>query len=216
MNIKLLIVDDHAALREGMQKIFSEDADIESIEEAGNGLDALLKASKNKPDVVIMDYEMPKYDGIYASKELLKQYPGLPVLLLSMFGDKEHILEAIRAGVKGYLSKEVRTSEILLAVKALYNRGTWFRGEIAEMITPYLIDTVSGQPLLHADRGLTSRETEIIRHYADGKTSSQIGKKLGISKRTVEVHKANIFKKLNVNSSIELLRYAIHNNIVYP
>ena len=214
MNIKLLIVDDHAALCEGMQKICSEDIDIELVEVASNGLEAILKAAKNKPDVVIMDYEMPAYNGIYSSKELIKQQPGIPILLLSMFCDKEHIIEAIHAGVKGYLSKEARMQEILLAVKALYNQGTWFKGEVAEIITPYLIDSATGQSKLHSKNELTSRETEITCLFAEGKTSIEIGRKLNISKRTVEVHKANIFKKLNLKSTIELLRYAIHHNIV--
>lgn len=210
----MLVVDDHAVLREGIKEIFSKDSDIESIEEAGNGLDAVLKAAKNKPDVVVMDFEMPAYNGIYAAKELIKQQPGLPILLLSMFNDKEHILEAINAGVKGYLGKDTRIPEILLAVKELHNRGTWFKGEIAEIITPYLISTASGQSSLNPNIGLTPREIEITRLYAEGKNSVNIGKKLNISKRTVEVHKANIFKKLNLKSTIELLRYAIRNNLV--
>lgn len=214
MKIKLLIVDDHAVLREGIKEIFAKDTDIETIEEASNGLDAVLKAAKNKPDVVVMDFEMPKYNGIYAAKEMIKQQPGLPVLLLSMFNDKEHILEAINAGVKGYLGKDTRIQEILQAVKELHSRGTWFKGEIAEIITPYLIATASGQSSLYPNNGLTPREIEITCLYAEGKKSTEIGKKLSISKRTVEVHKANIFKKLNLSSTIELFRYAIHNNIV--
>jgi len=214
LKIKLLVVDDHAVLREGMKEIFARDTDIESIEEAGNGLEAVLKAAKNKPDVVVMDFEMPAYNGIYAAKEMIKQQPGLPILLLSMFNDKEHILEAIHAGVKGYLGKDSKIQEILHAVKELHNRGTWFKGEIAEIITPYLIATASGQSGLYPNNVLTPREIEITCLYAEGKNSVEIGKKLNISKRTVEVHKANIFKKLNLKSTIELLRYAIRNDLV--
>ncbi len=214
MKIKLLVVDDHAVLREGIKEIFAKDTDIETIEEASNGLDAVLKAGKNRPDVVVMDFEMPKYNGIYAAKEMIKQQPNLPILLLSMFNDKEHILEAINAGVKGYLGKDAKLHEILLAVKELHNRGTWFKGEIAEIITPYLIATASGQSNSDSNNGLTPREIEITCLYAEGKKSIEIGSKLNISKRTVEVHKANIFKKLNLSSSIELFRYAIRNNLV--
>lgn len=214
LKINLLIVDDHVVLREGIQELFARDTDIGSIEEASNGLDAILKAGKNRPDVVVMDFEMPKYNGIYAAKEMIKQQPGIPILLLSMFNDKQHILEAIKAGVKGYLSKDARIQEILLAVKALHNRETWFKGEIAEIITSYLIDSSSGHSSLQTSSGLTPRETEITCLYAEGKTATEIGKKLSISKRTVEVHKANIFKKLSIKSTIELLHYAIHHNIV--
>ncbi len=214
LKIKLLIADDHASLREGMQKIFSEDSDIEYVEEAVNGLDAILKAARNRPDVAILDYEMPKYNGIYAAKEMIKQQPGLPILLLSMFNDKEHILEAINIGVKGYLSKEARISEILSAVKELYNRGTWFKGEVAEIIASHVIASASGDARIHINNTLTPRETEITCLFSEGKTSIDIGKKLNISKRTVEVHKANIFKKLNVKTTIELMRYAIHNHLI--
>ncbi len=214
MKIKLLVVDDHEVLRKGMKEIFAKDTDIDTITEASNGLDAVLKADENRPDVVVMDFEMPKYNGIYATKEIIKQHPGIPILLLSMFVDKEHILEAINAGVKGYLGKDTRIQEILQAIKELHNRGTWFKGEIAEIITPYLVATASGQSNLHPTNGLTPREIEITCLYAEGNKSIEICKKLTISKRTVEVHKANIFKKLNLKSTIELLRYAIHNNIV--
>lgn len=214
MKIKLLIVDDHAVLREGMKEIFAKDTDIESIDEASNGLDAVIKAGNNKPDVIVMDFEMPSYNGIYAAKEITKQQPGIPILLLSMFNDKEHILEAIHAGVKGYLSKDSKIQEILQAVKELYNHGSWFKGEIAEIIAPFLIAEASGQSNPYAHNELTTREIEITGLFAEGKNSTEISQKLNISKRTVEVHKANIFKKLNIKSTIELMRYAIHHKIV--
>ena len=214
MKIKLLIVDDHSLVREGLQSIFMKDADIETIDEAGNGLEAILKAGKNKPDVVVMDYDMPKYNGIYGTRELLKQQPGTPVLLLTLYKDKEHILEAINAGVKGYISKEAKCQEILAAIKALHTGNSWFKGEIAEMITQYLIDSATGKPRRKANKVLTARETEIACLFAEGDHSTEIGDKLGISKRTVEVHKTNIFKKLNLKSNTELLRYAIRNNMI--
>jgi DNA-binding NarL/FixJ family response regulator len=199
--------------REGLRKLIIDDADFESVDEADNGLDAVIKAGINPPDVVIIDYDMPIYNGIYGTKELIKQQPGIPVLFLSMFKDREHIFEAIKAGAKGYVNKMTKTDELVKAAKALYNGGTWFKGEIAEVISSFVIDNVKGQVKFQSEDVLTHREKEITSLFAEGFSASEISTKLSISKQTVQVHKANIFKKLNLHNSTELLRYAIRNNL---
>ncbi|MEI6899513.1 MAG: response regulator transcription factor [Bacteroidota bacterium] len=213
MKINLLIVDDHMMFREGVRKIIMEDPDFEMVSEAENGLDAVIQAGINPPNVVIIDYDMPIYNGIYGIKELLKQQPGLPILLLSMFKDKEHIFEAINAGAKGFLNKMAKTQELIIATKAVYNGETWFKGEIAEIISSFVVDNAKGHMKLQTDDILTTREKEITSLFAEGFSAQEISAKLSISKQTVQVHKANIFKKLNLHNNTELLRYAIRNNM---
>ncbi|MEI6682909.1 MAG: response regulator transcription factor [Bacteroidota bacterium] len=211
--IKVLLVDDHTMFREGLKKLILEDPEIEFVEEADNGLAAAIKAGVYDPDVVIMDYDMPIYNGIYGTKEILKQFPTMPVMLLSMFNDKEHIFEAINAGVRCYLNKMAKSQEMIQAVKALYNGGTWFKGEIAEKISSYVVDNVNGQNKHREKEALTQRQKQIVSLFADGHTATEISKILSLSIQTIQVHKSNIYKKLYIHNNTELVRYAIRNNL---
>lgn len=214
MKINLLLVDDHPVLRKGLSHLISSYSEIGKIEEAANGLEAVLKAEKNMPDIVVMDYDMPIYNGIYGTRELLKLNPSLPVLLLSMFRDKDHILEAIHAGVKGFVSKDAQIEEVMDAIRALHEGRNWFKGNIAETLISDWINNLKGQPRKEADQVLTIREIEIVKLFAEGNSSTEIATILSISNRTVQVHKANIFKKLGINNNTQLIKYAIRNNIL--
>jgi DNA-binding NarL/FixJ family response regulator len=213
MPIKLLIVDDHAMVREGLSRMLGEDSFVGQIDEAKNGLAAVIKAKEMQPDVIIMDYDMPHYNGIYGTKELLKESPDAKVLMLSMFQTKELILEAIQAGVKGFVLKEGNADELIGAIKAVYSGQTWYKGNVAEIIAPYLIAASTGQQQTPQKGSLSKREKEILCLFAEGLSAKEIGEKLNISKRTVEVHKSKIFKKLYIHNTAELIRYAIRNNL---
>lgn len=214
MAIKLLIVDDHSMVREGLIRMLSEDSSFGMIAEAKNGLTAVMKAREMLPDVVIMDYDMPHYNGIYGTREILKEQPEAKVIMLSMFQTKEFIMEAIQVGVKGFILKEGNFEELISAVKVVYEGGTWFRGPVAEIITPYLIAQATGLSVEKPQKVLSAREKEILCYFAEGLSAKEIGEKLDISKRTVEVHKAKIFKKLEIHNTAELIRYAVKNNLV--
>ena len=212
MKINVLIVDDHFVVKEGLKALLKADPAFDRIEEANNGLEAIFKAEKFNPDVIVMDFEMPRYNGVYSAKELIKQNPKVAILILSMHAEKSFILQAIQAGAKGYLVKDSKIEEIREAIKTLYSGGTWFKKEIAEMIASELIAN-KGRPRNPAKELLTSRESEILRLFAEGKTAEEIGSRLSISKRTVEVDKSNIYKKLNLKNNFDLIRYAIRINI---
>lgn len=214
MDIKLLIVDDHSMVREGLIRMLAEEPSFGLIAEAKNGLTALMKARDMLPDVVIMDYDMPHYNGIYGTRELLKEQPNAKVLMLSMFQSKEFIMEAIQVGVKGFIMKEASSDELIAAVKAVYRGETWFKGPVAEIITPYLIAHTTGQQPANSQKSLSSRELEVLCLFAEGLTAKEIAQKLDISKRTVEVHKAKVFKKLEIHNTAELIRYAVKHNLI--
>lgn len=215
MKIKLLIADDHALVRGGLKSMLNDDAEIEEIIEAVNGHEAITKAREFKPDVVVMDYEMPNFNGVYATREILKELPDTRIILVSAHHSREYIMEGIHAGIRGFLPKEARSSELLQAIKALARGETWFRGSTAELLAPGFVDSIHPtKGHTHQEPVLTPREKEIVRFLAKGMNSHEIAKKLSISKRTVDVHKFNVFKKLDIANSIELMRYAIRHKLV--
>ncbi|MDY0077492.1 MAG: response regulator transcription factor [Bacteroidales bacterium] len=211
--MKILIVEDHNMVREVLSKLMRDADKKYQVVEAKNGLEAVLKAHEEKPDVVIMDYDMPVYNGIFASRKLQQELPDIPVLMLSMYQSKEHIMDAVQAGVKGYLPKEARSEELLEAVKALKKGGNWFKGDVAEIIAAN-ISLSENKKVKRKKSNLTPRELQLIQHFAEGMQSAEIAELCYISKRTVEVHKSNIFKKLGIRNNTELIRYAIRNQLV--
>lgn len=202
-------------VREGLIRMLAEDPQIGNIGEAKNGLTAVMKAREMKPDVVIMDYDMPHYNGIYGTRELLKEQPNARVIMLSMFQTKDFIIESIQVGVKGFVLKEGNSEELIAAVKAVHNGSTWFKGPVAEIITPYLIAATTGKQVETPSKSrLSSREMEVLCQFAEGLSAKEIAEKFDISKRTVEVHKAKIFKKLGIHNTAELIRYAVKHNLI--
>lgn len=211
--MKILIVEDHNMVREVLSKLMRDADKKYQVVEAKNGLEAVLKAHEEKPDVVIMDYDMPVYNGIFASRKLQQELPDIPVLMLSMYQSKEHIMDAVQAGVKGYLPKEARSEELLEAVKALKKGGNWFKGDVAEIIAAN-ISLSENKKVKRKKSQLTARELQLTQYFVEGMQSAEIAELCHISKRTVEVHKSNIFKKLGIRNNTELIRYAIRNQLV--
>lgn len=211
--MKILIVEDHNMVREVLSKLMRDADKKYQVVEAKNGLEAVLKAHEEKPDVVIMDYDMPVYNGIFASRKLQQELPDIPVLMLSMYQSKEHIMDAVQAGVKGYLPKEARSEELLEAVKALKKGGNWFKGDVAEIIAAN-ISLSENKKVKRKKSQLTARELQLTQYFVEGMQSAEIAELCYISKRTVEIHKSNIFKKLGIRNNTELIRYAIRNQLV--
>jgi DNA-binding NarL/FixJ family response regulator len=215
MGISLLIVDDHSLVRDGIKSLLQDFPIIDTIEEADNGNAAIIKASVMKPDVILMDYEMPKSDGLYATRQILKDNSDAKVLMVSMHMNQEVIISALEAGVMGFISKDAKANELIHAIKSVYDGEKYFKGKIMEMITPYLINSRKGnKQKVDRKNQLTKREMEITKLIAEGYSPHVIAEKLFISIRTIEVHKTNVFHKLNINSTAELIRWAIKNKII--
>jgi len=201
-------------VREGLVRMLAEDSEIGEISEAENGLQALEMARVARPDVVVMDFDMPHYNGVYGTRELIRRRSGAKVIMLSMHHSRDSIIEAIQAGVKGFVMKEAPSEELLAAIKEVHKGYTWFKGQVAEIIAPYLISVATGKSVEKPKNVLTAREKEVTRLYAEGMSAREVSQKLKLSKRTIEVHKANIFKKLDIHNTAELVRYAVKNNLV--
>ncbi len=216
MKINILLAEDHAMVRQAIRSVISTSAIIGDIWEAKNGHEAVLKFYKHKPHLVIIDYEMPNFDGLYAIKKIAAQSSKTPILLLSAFLTRDRLQEAIRAGIRGCLTKDTNSVEIEAAIKKLVAGGYWFKGQIAEFASEILISSINPNIKQVQDSNkvsLTSRERDILKLFAEGLNSNEIAGKLSINIRTVELNKSNLYKKINARSPIELARYALREKI---
>jgi DNA-binding NarL/FixJ family response regulator len=208
--IKILILDDHTILRDSLRALFGSYDDIEIIGEASDGEQALDKVEQLEPDVIVMDLALPGMDGSETIERIVKRNPKTKVLVLTQFCDREHVISSIKAGASGYVPKQASGPEVVSAIRTVY-RGEYF-------LFPFAASTVV-QDYLSQTRNepsdpLTSREREVLRMVAEGKTSRQIAARLSISLKTVLSHRTRIMKKLTIHNRTELIKYAIRMGLV--
>ena len=209
--IKVLIVDDHAIMRDGIKALLNVHDDIEIIGEASDGKEAIEKTQTLNPDIVIMDIAMPIMDGLEATRRIVKRNPKVKVIMLSQYDDKKYILASIKAGSAGYLPKRALGMELVSGIRALYHGGSYLYPTAASaIIEGYLNKSEDADPY---DK-LTNREREILKLIADGYTSRVIADKLCISLKTVLSHRANIMEKLDFHNRTELIKYAVRKGLV--
>lgn len=211
---RIMIADDHALVREGITAFLRMNEDMEVIAEASDGIEAIEKTNRFKPDIVIMDINMPRLGGLETTLEIKKMHPHVKVLVLTQYDDREYILRFLKAGVSGYLLKKAVGSDLLTALKAIGRGETYLYSSIAgEVVAGYL----NGGPHANAadpyDR-LTDREKQVLRLVADGNTHKEISELLGISIKTVIAHQTNISEKLGLHTRAGLIKFAIQKGII--
>lgn len=211
--IKLFILDDHQMLIDGLKSLLETEKAYEFIGSAQNGVEALELISKNIPDIVLSDINMPVMNGIDFTKELKKIYPQVKVIALSMFNEKEPISAMLAAGASGYILKNTGKEELLMALQKVASGGTFLSDEVAVEIMksiqqPNEKNETSNQ--IH----ITKREKEIIQLIAKEYSNAQIAEHLFISERTVETHRKNIFHKVNTKTVVGLIKFAIENKLI--
>ncbi len=214
---KILIVDDHQIVRDGIKRILTDENDIELIGSVGSGKEALDFIKCTQPSIVIADLSMPNMSGIELTEKLTKLYPEIKVLILSMFNNEEYIVSAIQAGAKGYLPKQDSTTEILLeAIRTIANDDEFYSPSISKIVMKSFINNVKNTSVSDVAKKhqLTSREKEILKLYVEGCTNNEIAEKLNLSIFTVKTHKNNIMQKYNFKSTVEMIKFALRNNIV--
>jgi DNA-binding NarL/FixJ family response regulator len=211
---RLLLADDHALVRRGLRHILDDQPDLEVIAEASDGAEAVKLALAQDVDLAILDISMPRMTGLQAAGELHKRRPRLPILILTMHENEQYLREALRAGASAYVVKKVADRDLVEACRATL-RGEPFRYQGTE--TAFVDDTVrrareGREPL----QPLTPRETEVVKLVAENYTNKQIAAALVISEKTVDRHRANILRKLDLHDRVELTRYAIRTGLVEP
>ena len=212
MSIKILIADDHQLVREGLANLLSDDPNIEVVGQAEDGKEAIENVKKLKPDILIMDIGMPVINGIEATGILKKENPGLKVIGLTLHAEKNFVRGMLEAGAYGYLFKTCAYEELILAINTVNSGNKYFSNEITDiLVNEYIGKQINGVEVV--DPILTERELEVLRLIADGKSSNEIAEELFVSVKTVGTHKQHIYEKLNINSNVELVKYAIKKGI---
>jgi two-component system, NarL family, response regulator NreC len=211
--IRLLLVDDHEIVRAGLRMLFMAEPDMTIVGEAGSGQEALDLVSELRPDVVIMDVAMPGMTGIEATRQIKEAHPGSAVLALTMYEDEQYFFEMLHAGAAGYIPKRAAPDDLVAAIRVVSQGNVFLYASLAR----YLVNEVLNQPGADSPaprEKLTAREHEILSSIAEGHTNREIAEKLVISPKTVDRHRENIMRKLNMHNRVELVRYAIEKGLI--
>ena len=205
--LRILLVDDHDTVRQGLRLLIDREADLEVIAEASNGRDAVETSRLGDLDVVVMDVSMPGIGGVEATRMLKLRRPDLPIVSLTRHADETFLHEALRAGASAYVLKQSPHAELLRAIRAVAVGRTYVDPAFTQhLAAPFGPD---GTALAARQRGITDRETEVLRLVARGYSNKEIAAKLDVSTKTIEVHKSNGMRKLGLNGRTELLRFAV-------
>jgi two-component system, NarL family, response regulator NreC len=213
--IRVVLVDDHALVRQGFRRILEDDPEIDVVGEAGSGVDAVALAKKHDPDVIVMDMSMPEMNGLHATMELMKQRPGSKVLILSMYSDEQYVRNALDAGAKGYILKNAIENDLTRAVKAVAAGEQYLAPELSSVLIR-AIQTGSFDKSNDPYERLTQREKQVLQLIAHGKSNKEIAVMLDLSVNTVAVHRANLMSALGVHKTAELVLFAVKKGLVLP
>ena len=215
MPIRILIADDHPLIAEGIKNTFIDDDDFNVVSVVSNGLEALDFIKENIVDIALLDINMPEMDGIDCAKNILSNHKDVKVAILSMYQEASIIKNLMDLGVKGYMLKTIPKEELLFAIRKIYQGDDYFNADVTKAL---LSDKTTTNTLSFKQKSplvaqLTSREKEIIKYLTQGLTNVQIGEQLFISPRTVDTHRTNIMKKIEVHNVASLIRFAFQNGL---
>ncbi|ADV79390.1 response regulator receiver [Thermoanaerobacter brockii subsp. finnii Ako-1] len=202
----MLVADDHALIRKGLVQLIEMEKDIKVISQASNGEEAYKLAKKFMPDLILMDVNMPVMNGIKAAKMLKEEKHPSKVLFLTIYNDREYLLEALKLGVEGYILKDAEYDDLIKAIKTIYNGGVYIHPSLMEEI-----DNIDQETL---KKDLTPREIEILKLISKGYSNKEIAQKLFLSEKTVKNHVYNIFKKLDVKDRTQAAIYMLKNETI--
>jgi DNA-binding NarL/FixJ family response regulator len=215
--IRILLADDHDVVRRGLSALLANRPDWQVVGEAQNGREAVSLAVKLKPQVAVLDLSMPELNGLEATRQIRKEVPETEVLVFSMYESEQFVRDLLAAGARGYVLKSDVTTQLLIAVETVARHKPFFTSEVAERVLEGFLQL--GE--LSAGDGsatgiLTPREREIVQLLAEARSNKEVSTILGISVKTVETHRASIMRKLGISSIVDLVHYAIRNNLVSP
>lgn len=209
--IRVIIVDDHKMIRDGIKLMLKNNPEIKVVNEFDNGLDVIKYIDKNPTsvDVILMDISMPKLDGIAATRDIKSNHAGINILAITMHIEKSYIMDMMKAGASGYVLKESGASDLVEAIKTIAAGKQFFSSEVSSVIVKSIIEE---EPKKHVRDIISDREKEVILLVAQGLSNNKIGEKMCLSPRTVESHRRNILQKLDIKNTAELIAYANKQN----
>jgi DNA-binding NarL/FixJ family response regulator len=211
--LTLFLADDHQIVRQGLRAILAAVPDFRLVGEAADGSETVRLVERLQPDVLVLDLSIPILNGLEVAKRVSRRSPATRIVILSMFSNEAYVLEALRAGATGYVLKDSGAEELLKAIRAVASGKSYFSPPITEpALGAYLRKT--RDTTLDPLHTLTAREREVLQMTAEGQSGMEISKRLFISPRTVESHRANLMRKLGVRNQKELIRYAVQNGIL--
>lgn len=214
MTIRLLLVDDHAVVRSGLRMLLASEADVEIVGEAGSGSEAVSAAGSARPHVILMDIGLPDMSGIEAARAIKSSHPEIAIVALTIHEDEEYFFKMLEAGASGYVPKRAAPEELITAIRAAANGEVYLYPSLAKLLVKDYLSQDRPAEGKSALDNLTEREQEVLSKLADGANNEQIAEVLFISPKTVERHRENIMRKLNLHSRAELVRYAIRKGII--
>jgi DNA-binding NarL/FixJ family response regulator len=211
--IRVLLVDDHAILRDGLLALLAEHQEIEVVGQAADGLEAIRKARDLQPDVVVLDIGMPRVSGLEASRRISKDRPACRILILSQHDDSRHVLDAVWAGASGYLLKRAAGAELADAIRAIWQGGVVLDPQAARILVDAYRQCECAQRTDGYER-LTDREREVLILVAEGNTNQQIAGILHVSPKTVNAHRTSLMAKLDLHDRTEVVKYALRKQLI--
>jgi len=203
--IKILITDDHLIVREGIKRIIDDSADMNVVAEASSGQEALELVWKNKYDLILLDISMPGKNGLQTLKEIKKHDKSIPVLMLSMHAEQQYAMRAIKAGAAGYMTKDAASSQLVEAIRKIYNGRKYISPEVADLLATDIYHNNEKEPHEY----LSDREFEVLKMIARGNSIKIIAQDLSISPKTVSTYRSRILDKLNLETNSDIIHYAI-------
>ena len=208
--IRVLVVDDHSVVREGIRHVLEGAAGFQVVAEAANGTEALERATQERPDVVLLDLTMPGPSGLEVVRQLRARLPDTRVLILSVHDDREYVLESVRVGAHGYLRKDSSPADIRHAIRAVHAGDSFFSPPAAR----HLAAAMQERPTTDRIGALTTRERDVLLRVARGRTNREAAAELGISVRTIETHRDSLMRKLGIHTVAGLTRFAIEHRLL--
>ncbi len=210
----ILLVDDHRVVIQGIRRALEKEEEFQVVGEALDGHQAVKKAGNLKPDIIIMDISMPRLDGIGATRKLRRMLPDTPIIIYTMHSDKAYVVSLFREGISVFVLKEDPLSELIMALKAVKGRGTYFSTKAPTILLRHMETLGQHAGENEIDQILSRREMEVFLLLAEGKSSKDIAKTLFISPKTAESHRYHIMQKLEADSVVDLARLAIRKGLI--
>jgi DNA-binding NarL/FixJ family response regulator len=212
--LRVILADDHRLVRAGLRSLLGELPEVEVVAEAGDGREVLALVPQHRPHIVLMDITMPGMNGLEAATQLKKHHPEVKVIVLSMHASEEYVLQALRAGASGYLLKDAATLELALALRSVARGETYLSPPISRQVVESYLQRVGeeARPLAL----LTARQREVLQLIAEGASTKEIARRLELSVKTVETHRAQLMERLGIRDLAGLVRFAIRHGLVSP